>query len=89
MTRLREAIQLSLSAIPPIATELRTLRQVRKVPTTDVAFSRVAKKKPPEGGSSNLMIADQANAGFDLRRSGTEATCSGEYQVSPTLICGA
>jgi len=31
------------------------------------------------------MIADQANAGFDLRRSGTEATCSGEYQVSPTL----
>jgi len=46
-------------------------------------------KKPPEGGSSNLMIADRANAGFDLRRSGTEATCSGKYQVSPTLICGA
>jgi hypothetical protein len=46
-------------------------------------------KKPPEGGSSNLMIADQANAGFDLRRSGTEATCSGEYEVSPTVICGA
>jgi hypothetical protein len=49
----------------------------------------ICQKKPPEGGSSNLMIADQANAGFDLRRSGTEATCSAEYQVSPTLICGA
>ena len=35
------------------------------------------------------MIADPANAGFDLPRSGTEAACSAEYQVSPTPTCGA
>jgi hypothetical protein len=52
-------------------------------------FGTCCKKKPPEGGSSNLMIADQANADFDLPRADTEAACSAGYQVSPTLICGA
>jgi hypothetical protein len=42
------------------------------LPEAEAALSRVAKRKPPEGGSLNLnsLIVDQAaiNAGFAFRR---------------------
>ncbi len=58
------------SAFPPIATELRTLREARKVPTCDIERADRSKEKAARRRLSILIIVDQAaiNAGFDFRR---------------------
>jgi hypothetical protein len=59
-----------MSVMPPFATDLRTSREVRKVPNPEMADAVRTKEKAARRRLLNSMIVDQAaiNAGFDLRR---------------------
>ena len=49
-----------MSAFPPLATELRTLLEVRFVPSRDIIHRAEAKEKPPHGGISRALLVGRS-----------------------------